>query len=476
MKKVILIFLSLILVFTSCQDRPASVRLGKDNKDIQVNENLLDNNWQNDSSGRFSYIKYKPQGENKPYIDKEVAFSDSNFLYTNDSPGNTLYGLIDSNFDKVTDLISTEPILFVNDVAKIHCEDGFYYINEYYDVLETFYPGLIYTGNTLIEIDSENEITPYSYKLSDIDPEKYLVPATFYLKDETDYLVGFTTLENIISGKQLKEKDFLIAPLFEEARLFHDGFAAVKIDGKWGYIDESGGIVIDCEFTEVNDFGNGAAGVFKDIIPGRTRPISNMDWGIINTEGELICPYIYPEIGVFIDGIAIARLEYRNIGNMQTYINIYGDNLLKKIPSVYDLTYFSEGFGVIYTGTTCFYVNSNAEKVFDINYTSAKNFSDGLAAYKVDRNGLYGYIDYNGITYIEEKYLYAGDFVDGYAYVFDKETKSGYLIDKNENKYLEELNLTAMSKFNEEGFALGQTKDYSTEETDDYIYYMIKIN
>ena len=42
---------------------------------------------------------------------------------------------------------------------------------------------------------------------------------------------------------------------------FHEGLAGVQWDGKWGYIDKTGELVIPCEFGEADDFHEGLAHV-----------------------------------------------------------------------------------------------------------------------------------------------------------------------------------------------------------------------
>lgn len=49
---------------------------------------------------------------------------------------------------------------------------------------------------------------------------------------------------------------------FESAKLFNsDGYAAVRIDGKWGFINENGEVVIKPEYIDANSFSNGLAAV-----------------------------------------------------------------------------------------------------------------------------------------------------------------------------------------------------------------------
>lgn len=48
--------------------------------------------------------------------------------------------------------------------------------------------------------------------------------------------------------------EITIKPKFEDARSFSNGFAAVKDGGYWGYIDESGEIYLECQFADAKDF------------------------------------------------------------------------------------------------------------------------------------------------------------------------------------------------------------------------------
>ena len=61
---------------------------------------------------------------------------------------------------------------------------------------------------------------------------------------------------------------------FDCARDFKEGFALVKKDGKWGYINTKGEQIIECKFDDARDFSEGFAAVKKD---GK--------WGYINTKG-----------------------------------------------------------------------------------------------------------------------------------------------------------------------------------------------
>jgi len=63
---------------------------------------------------------------------------------------------------------------------------------------------------------------------------------------------------------------------FDDAKAFTgEGYAAVCNDGKWGFVDTDGKLVIDYTYEEAESFSNGFAAVYAD---GK--------WGYIDTEGN----------------------------------------------------------------------------------------------------------------------------------------------------------------------------------------------
>lgn len=61
-----------------------------------------------------------------------------------------------------------------------------------------------------------------------------------------------------------KDGNVIIEPTYEDARSFSNGFAAVKYAGKWGFIDLKGNIVIECQFDDAKDFNSSGAVFVKE--------------------------------------------------------------------------------------------------------------------------------------------------------------------------------------------------------------------
>lgn len=79
-----------------------------------------------------------------------------------------------------------------------------------------------------------------------------------------------------------KNSDYIIKYNFSE------GLSKVIYQGKWGFIDKSGKIVIEAVYEKVEDFRNGYAAVLKD---GK--------WGFINKKGEIVIECKYRKVGEF---------------------------------------------------------------------------------------------------------------------------------------------------------------------------------
>lgn len=86
----------------------------------------------------------------------------------------------------------------------------------------------------------------------------------------------------------------IIAPQYEEAGRFADnGLAAVKKDGKWGYIDTEGNVVIPFQYERAFIFSEGLAIVFPSAVE-ETYGLGDEAWtdvyytvGVIDEEGTL---------------------------------------------------------------------------------------------------------------------------------------------------------------------------------------------
>jgi hypothetical protein len=162
---------------------------------------------------------------------------------------------------------------------------------------------------------------------------------------------------------------------------FSEGLAAVRAaDGKLGYIDITGKIVIPTQFLYARPFSEGLAAVAND----------QFQFGYIDAHGKVVIPLMYQ--------------------------NVYPGN-------------FSEGIArVKATGEITFVDHKNNPQVLVQNnfYFADGDFHDGMA--KIGENSIWkGFIDRAGHIVVEPHYRYAGEFSERLAAVVDKDGTAGYL-------------------------------------------------
>ena len=84
----------------------------------------------------------------------------------------------------------------------------------------------------------------------------------------------------------------------QNVRDYSEGFSAYYENGKWGFIDRAGLVVVSPEYDEVEDFTNGLCLVKKG---GK--------WGVIGKNGKLVHECEYESISGFDSGVAYAERD-----------------------------------------------------------------------------------------------------------------------------------------------------------------------
>ncbi len=92
---------------------------------------------------------------------------------------------------------------------------------------------------------------------------------------------------------------FSIPPRFEAASDFSEGYAAVRIHGRWGYIDTAGEIVIEPQFDQARPFREGLAAVE-----------SRRSWGYVDKSGSWAIRPRYFRAGFFSESVASVGHAY----------------------------------------------------------------------------------------------------------------------------------------------------------------------
>ncbi|MDE6543928.1 MAG: WG repeat-containing protein, partial [Muribaculaceae bacterium] len=156
---------------------------------------------------------------------------------------------------------------------------------------------------------------------------------------------------------------------------------------KWGYVSAEGEFVIAPAYDGASDFSEGLAAV-------------NIDWarGYIDHKGDFVVKPVFGAAGDFKDGIAIVRVD----GVMRCIDregNFRDDAVgvrepVQEIESGYNPKYeLHDGLVRFVENQKFGYKDKDGNVVIEPKFFETYDFSEGLAAVKKGKTGLWGYID-----------------------------------------------------------------------------------
>ena len=192
-------------------------------------------------------------------------------------------------------------------------------------------------------------------------------------------------------------------------------------EGKWGYIDAEGELVVSPQYDHAMDYHNGYAYVTK----------GDKNW-ILNSKGEIAFECAIFDYKPFSEGFAAGTMA----GGWR-FFDPKGEMLPGKFANVRS---FSEGLaGIQLKGESdranlWGYIDAQGEIVIPARYYWAGDFSDGLAPVCFSKYppGEWGYIDKSGRVVIDGKFESAASFSEGLAKVGVGKNNFGYIDKKGE--------------------------------------------
>lgn len=245
----------------------------------------------------------------------------------------------------------------------------------------------------------------------------------------------------------------------EELREFSENLIAVKLNGKWGYMDKKGNIVIDCLYDSATEFSEGLVAVEKD---GK--------YGYINNKGDVVVDFKYRTANSFEFGYAVIR-----DGSYYGVIDKEGNEIIA--PNKYMANIIVVSYGLFFVDGAYTGENNGGYDIIDKNenviidsIADSGKCSDGLIAVKQIangdanpmKNGKWAYIDEKGNIVIDYTYDHTGPFVDGVAGVV-KDGKIGYINKKGE--YVIEAKYPYKDTTILRDYSCGLVKVYDTDKT-----------
>ncbi|NQX49531.1 WG repeat-containing protein [Paenibacillus tritici] len=220
-----------------------------------------------------------------------------------------------------------------------------------------------------------------------------------------------------------------------------DQLYPIEVDGKYGFINGKGKIVIEAVYDEVGYSGvNGGTVYVEDHAAKKQYYFSSA--------GSKLFEYKLRDAGILYNDRALYMKQAQIAGGVKVTRYGYIDSQGKvAIQPVYTRAFnFSEGLASVNMGKASGYINKKGELVIPYRYSSTSDFSESMAAVMLAFGGKYGYIDTTGKLRVPPRYDYATPFSDGAA-VVSENGKYGY-IDKN-GKYLIKPQFSMAQPFSE---------------------------
>jgi hypothetical protein len=216
--------------------------------------------------------------------------------------------------------------------------------------------------------------------------------------DQKPLKIGFIDAD----GKILVQPEWdgvAFGDIFGQTVAFNEGLCGVQKDGKWGYIDTGGHLVIPTQFDSANPF-----------VEGLARVNLGSQVGFIDKKGQYaINPQFY-EGGDFHDGLAAVRAD-----GGWGFVNKAGTYVIKPHFQTADPNGFSDGLAGVCIPGKCGYINRSGVFAISPQFDSVSSFSEGLAPVRLA--GKWGYVNTSGKIVVNPQFDQGYAFVEGRAVV-----------------------------------------------------------
>jgi hypothetical protein len=218
--------------------------------------------------------------------------------------------------------------------------------------------------------------------------------------------------------------EVVVQPQFVEAWVFSEGLAVACIErSKCGYIDETGKFSVNPQFSTAMRFSDGLAAVE---VEGKIGYIDKTGKLVVNPQFETV-GRMGGRLGLATFSEGMARVKS---GDKFGFIDKTGKVVIT--PQFEDAFPFFEGLAAVSVGKKYGFVDGGGKLVVNPQFDEAQPFTNGLACVRVGKQ--YGYIDKTGKLTINPQFDVAFPFSDEGLAMVGLGGKVGY-IDKS-GKYV----------------------------------------
>lgn len=359
------------------------------------------------------YKKHIKDYENKKgtlYSEKlEYAiFSNENFVPIRK---NAKWSYINSEGKMLSDFIYVEAREFSNGLAAVKLHDKFGFIDE--------------TGKIVIDymyddvgefLENDMATVAKNGKCGVIDKNGKIV-LDFIYEDALNLGSKQYWLVKLQEGYTFYnlETNQIEGLFFDNIEKFSDGLAAVEKDGKWGYVDEKGNLIIQYKYEKASDFSSGYAIVEE-----------NEKKGIIDASGKWQKTLDIEEYGELSEDRVAVKNEEKYV-----FVDLEGKPITNFEYEDYNIFY--DGLAAVQVDEKWGFINKDGEIVIDCVFSEVGYFYNDIANVKFEDK--WGFIDKNGNVIIDFQYEYS--YVSTFnendvAFAFDNHLNFGFINKKGE--------------------------------------------
>lgn len=239
-------------------------------------------------------------------------------------------------------------------------------------------------------------------------------------------------LQDSLYGWMDESGAILVSPQFTAVGELSEGLIPAQVNGVWGFYDRDGHEVIEPQFYKARSLYENRAAVqvrgkygYVDgagslvigarfdagwsFSEGLALVLQEGKFGYINAKGEWAIPAKFEECYPFSGGLALCYDATKGYGFLGK------DGQYQIAPAFQEAWPFSEGMAAASNGVQWGFINASGDWIIQPQFEYAFGFSNGVALVK--QNGLWGYIQPSGNFSIEPQFEDAWDFSNGLAAV-----------------------------------------------------------